>query len=168
MVTSEEFAFRGFRADADSNNPLGIGIIPGFAGVNYPALNTQSFALAKFNYAKGGLVPPHTHPRASEVITVTKGEVYVGFVDTAGKLYAVTLKKDDFFLFPQGLVHFQLNSGGGHAKTVSVLNAQNPGVQLMPSALFGSSPSIQSKILAQAFGISVSQVDMIKKGFQPA
>ena len=168
MVMPEDFAFRGLRADADTNNPLGIGIIPGFAGVNYPALNTQSLALAKFNYAKGGLVPPHTHPRAAEVITVLKGQVYVGFVDTAGKLYAVTLKTGDFFLFPQGLVHFQLNTGSGQSVTVSVLNAQNPGVQLMPSALYGSTPAIQTGILSKAFGTSDETTEMIKKGFQPA
>jgi quercetin dioxygenase-like cupin family protein len=167
-TVASDFQFEGFRASAATNNPLGIGIIPGFASVNYPALNTQGLALAKFNYAKNGLVPPHTHPRASEVITVLHGEVYVGFVDTAGTLFAVTLKKNDFFLFPRGLVHFQLNVGGGQAVTVSVLNAQNPGVQLQPSALFGSSPPISLFILAKAFGISEKEAGTIQKGFQPA
>lgn len=167
-VVSEDFAFRGLRADADTNNPLGIGIIPGFAGVNYPALNTQSLSLAKFNYAKAGLVPPHTHPRAAEVITVLKGEVLVGFVDTAGVLYSATLKTGDFFLFPQGLAHFQFNSGSGHAETVSVLNAQNPGVQLLPGALYGSTPTIPTNILSKAFGTSDDVTEAIKKGFQPA
>ena len=168
MVMSEDFVFRGFRESADTNNPLGIGIIPGFAGVNYPALNTQGLSLAKINYAKGGLVPPHTHPRASEVITVIKGEVHVGFVDTAGKLYEATLKTGDFFLFPVGLVHFQLNVGSGHAVTVSVLNAQNPGVQLMASALFGAQPEIEDEVLSRAFGIKDEMTKMIKKGFMPA
>ncbi|KAG0631012.1 hypothetical protein M758_1G220600 [Ceratodon purpureus] len=168
MVMSDDFVFKGFRASADTNNPLGIGIIPGFASVNYPALNTQSLSLAKFNYAKGGLVPPHMHARASEVITVMKGEVYVGFVDTAGKLFAAKLKTGDFFLFPVGLVHFQLNVGSGHAVTVSVLNAQNPGVQLMASALFGSTPEIKDEVLSRAFGIKDDMTKMIKKGFMPA
>ncbi|KAG0625604.1 hypothetical protein M758_2G067900 [Ceratodon purpureus] len=168
MVMPEDFAFTGFRASADTNNPLGIGIIPGFASVNYPALNTQGLALAKFNYAKGGLVPPHTHARASEVITVIKGEVYVGFVDTAGKLFAAKLKRGDFFLFPVGLVHFQLNVGSGHAVTVSVLNSQNPGVQLMASALFGATPEIKDEVLSRAFGIKDDMTKMIKKGFVPA
>ena len=168
MVTSDDFVFRGFRASADTNNPLKIGIIPGFASVNYPALNTQGLSLAKINYAKGGLVPPHTHPRASEVITVIKGEVHVGFVDTAGKLFSATLKKSDVFLFPKGLVHFQLNVGGGHAVTVSVLNAQNAGVQLMASALFGAQPEIKDEVLSRAFGIKDEMTKMIKKGFMPA
>lgn len=166
-VVSSDFLFSGLRNPA-AIGPLGIGITPGFAGVNYPALNTQGLSLARFDYAKGGLVPPHTHARASEVIYVTKGEILVGFVDTAGKLFSATLKKGDVWLFPRGLVHFQLNVGGGHAASVSVLNGQNPGVQLIPSALFGSTPAIKDEVLSKGFGISTSEVQKIKKVFQPA
>jgi quercetin dioxygenase-like cupin family protein len=168
MVQSSDFLFSGLRKAADTNNPLGIAVTPGFAGVNYPALNSQGLALARFDYAKGGLVPAHTHPRASEVLYVTKGELYVGFVDTAGKLFSATLKKGDVWLFPRGLVHFQLNVAGGRAVSVSVLNGQNPGVQLMASALFGSTPAIKDEVLSKGFGISTEQVDAIKKAFQPA
>ena len=167
-VQSSDFLFSGLRNAADTNNPLGIAVTPGFAGVNYPALNSQGLSLARFDYAKGGLVPAHTHPRASEVIYVTKGELYVGFVDTAGKLFSATLKKGDVWLFPRGLVHFQLNVAGGHAVSVSVLNGQNPGVQLMASALFGSTPEIKDEVLSKGFSISTEQVDAIKKAFQPA
>jgi quercetin dioxygenase-like cupin family protein len=168
MVQSSDFLFSSLRKAADTNNPLGIAVTPGFAGVNYPALNSQGLALARFDYAKGGLVPAHTHPRASEVLYVTKGELYVGFVDTAGKLFSATLKKGDVWLFPRGLVHFQLNVGGGRAVSVSVLNGQNPGVQLMASALFGSTPAIKDEVLSKGFGISTEEVDAIKKAFQPA
>lgn len=164
-VTAEDFRFKGFRANADTNNSMGVGFTLGWAGMGYPALNTQGFSLAKINYAKMGLVTPHTHPRAAEVITVTKGEVYMGFVDTMGKLYAVTLKVGDWFVFPKGLVHFQLNTGNGNAATLSVLNAQNPGIQMVPKALFGSMPAIRSAVLSSAFMISNDTTEWIKKGF---
>jgi hypothetical protein len=45
------------------------------------------------------------------------------------------------------------------------LNSQNPGVQLIPSALFGAQPPIKEAVLAKAFGISPSEVEIIKKGF---
>jgi len=167
LLKAADFTFTTFRADADTNNPAGVGLALGFAAINYPALNTQALSLAKINYAPGGLVAPHTHPRGAEIITVTKGKVYVGFVDTAGKLFAIWLKKGDFFLFPQGLVHFILN-GGRPSTTLSILNAQNPGLQLVAPALFGSTPPVPSPLLAKAFGTSVSTVDSIKKVFQPA
>jgi quercetin dioxygenase-like cupin family protein len=166
VATVSDFYFTGFRADAATNNPLGFGFILGFASGSYPGLNTLGLAVAKVNYAKGGVSSPHTHPRASEVITVLKGEVYVGFVDTNGKLFAVTLKESDVFVFPQGLVHFQLNVGEKPAATLAVFNAQNPGVQPMPSSLFGSTPAIRSDVLAKAFGISEKEAISIQKGFQ--
>jgi oxalate decarboxylase/phosphoglucose isomerase-like protein (cupin superfamily) len=91
----------------------------------------------------------------------------VGFVDTAGKLFAATLKTGDFFLFPRGLVHFQLNSGSGQSETVSVLNAQSPGIQLIATSLFGSSPFISEAILSKAFGVSAAVVDEIRKALVP-
>ena len=165
-VTSKDFVFQAFRANADTKNALGIGLIPGFAGVNYPALNTLGLSLAKINYAKGGLVPPHTHPRATEVITVLSGSVYVGFVDTSGKLFDATLYKDDFFVFPLGLVHFILNTGSEPAVTLSVLSAQNPGLQIVATALFASAPPVPTAVLTKAFGISASTVAKIEKGFK--
>nr|PNR47077.1 hypothetical protein PHYPA_014197 [Physcomitrium patens] len=127
-AVSEDFPITGFHKNGDTSNPTSIALAPRFAGINYPGLNSIGFALAKFNYANGGLVPPHTHPRAAEVIYVVKGEVHVGFVDTVGKLFATTLNKSDclfvclFFLFSVELVHFQLNVGSGHAVTILVLN----------------------------------------------
>ncbi|KAG0559116.1 hypothetical protein KC19_10G080100 [Ceratodon purpureus] len=168
MVTPEDFKFTGFRATADTNNSMGIGIIPAFAAVNYPALNTQGFSLAKINYAKNGLVTPHTHPRAAEVITVTKGEIYAGFVCTSGKLWAVTLKVGDFFVFPKGLVHFHVNVANGSAATLSVMNAQNPGIQMVANALFGSTPPIKSAVLTKAFTISNETSDWIRRNFPPS
>ena len=165
-VTTADFTFTGFRATPPTNNSLGFGLIPGFASVNYPGLNTLGLSLAKIAYAQNGLVPPHTHPRATEVITVLSGQVNVGFVDTSGNLFAVTLQQNDFFVFPLGLVHYELALVP--SVTLSVLNSQNPGIQLIPSSLFGSTPLISSQVLQEAFGINASTVAAIEKGFAPS
>jgi len=164
-VTGTDFAFTGFEKAGNTANSLGSVVTPGFAGVNYPALNTLGLALARIDYAKGGLVPPHTHPRATEVLYVVQGTLYVGFVDTNDKLYSAVLQKGDVFLFPKGLLHFALNIGNAPAFSISALNSQNPGVQLTANALFGAQPPIQDNVLAKAFGIPVSEVQTIKKGF---
>jgi quercetin dioxygenase-like cupin family protein len=166
-ITVQDFMFSGFQKAA-TVAPGGIVITPGFAGVNFPGLNTLGLSLARIDYAKGGLVPSHTHPRATEVLFVLEGEIYMGFVDTAGKLFAATLKTGDVFVFPKGLVHFQLEAGKGKAASISVLGAQNPGVQLIASALFGSTPAIPNEVLEKGFGITNDEVDQIKKNFQPA
>jgi quercetin dioxygenase-like cupin family protein len=164
-VNGSTFAFTGFENAGSTSNSLGSAVTPGFAGVNYPALNTQGLALARLDYAPGGLVPPHTHPRATEVLYLVKGQLFVGFVGTNDKFYPANLKAGDVYVFPRGLVHFQFNSGNTPAFAIAVLNSQNPGVQLIASALFGATPTIEDKVLAKAFGIPASEVDIIKKGF---
>ena len=166
-ITVQDFMFSGFQM-APNVSPGGIVITPGFAGVNFPGLNTLGLSLARIDYAKGGLVPAHTHPRATEVLYMLSGEVLMGFVDTAGKLFAATLKAGEVFVFPKGLVHFQLETGKGSAASISVLGAQNPGVQLIASSLFGSTPAISNEVLAKGFGITEKEAQEIKMKFQPA
>ncbi|XWS64821.1 hypothetical protein CRYUN_Cryun05aG0037100 [Craigia yunnanensis] len=44
-------------------------------------LNTLGISLARIDYAPyGGLNPPHTHTRATEILVVLEGTLYVGFV----------------------------------------------------------------------------------------
>ena len=43
-------------------------------------LNTLGISLARIDYASLGQNPPHTHPRATEILTVLEGTLYVGFV----------------------------------------------------------------------------------------
>jgi len=43
-----------------------------------PGLNTLGISLARIDYAPLGENPPHTHPRATEILTVLEGTLYVG------------------------------------------------------------------------------------------
>ncbi|XP_044447169.1 germin-like protein 8-11, partial [Triticum aestivum] len=43
-------------------------------------LNTLGISIARIDYAPLGQNPPHTHPRATEILTVLEGTLYVGFV----------------------------------------------------------------------------------------
>lgn len=76
-----------------------------------PGLNTLGISLARIDYAPLGENPPHTHPRATEILTVLEGTLYVGFVTSnpENKFLSKELKKGDVFVFPQGLIHFQFN-----------------------------------------------------------
>ena len=164
-VTSADFHSSLFKAAPDTSNPLGIAL--GFAaGATFPALNTQGLTLVKIDYAKsGGFVPPHVHPRASEIIYVIAGEVEVGLIDTSGKFFNATLFPGDLFVFPRGLIHYQSSVPSCTSLSLSALNSQNPGLSLVASALFGSTPGIPDSILAKTLSITPAQVDDIKKAF---
>eukprot|EP01018_Ginkgo_biloba_P022793 Gb_17655 [translate_table: standard] len=145
-----------------SANPFGFNVTLTTAK-NMPGLNTQGLALARIDLAKGGLVPPHIHPRASEITFVIKGHLLVGFVDTSNKLFSQNLEAGDAFVFPRAQVHFLLNVGDSAALTISGLNSQNPGVQIIPLATFTSKPNIPPAVLTKAFKISTEHVEKIRK-----
>ncbi|BBN08569.1 protein MpCupin58 [Marchantia polymorpha subsp. ruderalis] len=129
----------------------------------WPALNTQGLSLIILDINPSGIIFPHTHNLATEILYVLEGEMYTGFVTnnfgndpTISKLYAKVVKKGEAFIFPRGLLHFQLNKGKVLASSLNVLNSQNPGIQLMPSALFGN--GIEREMLEKSFFMNETQV----------
>jgi quercetin dioxygenase-like cupin family protein len=60
------------------------------------------------HFAPYGVNPPHTHPRATEILVVVKGTLYVGFVTSNpdNRLFTKTLYAGDVFVFSIGFIHF--------------------------------------------------------------
>lgn len=144
-------------------NPFGFNIT--LTNVrNLPGLNTLGLTMGRVDLGPGGLVPPHTHPRASEVTILLKGSLLVGFVDTSNHLYTQQLRPGDIFVFPKGLVHF-LHNLDSKASTLSVsgLSSQNPGAQIASLATFTSKPGIPDEILKKAFQINGQDVTRIRR-----
>jgi quercetin dioxygenase-like cupin family protein len=77
--------------------------------------------MARVNFAKGGLIPPHTHPRATQILLVVEDALFIGFVITNKTLFATTLHKGDVFVFPRALLHFDLNVFDGTATTIAAM-----------------------------------------------
>ena len=123
--------------------------------------------MARIDFAPWGVNPPHTHPRATEIIFVLEGTLEVGFITTDNKLFVKTVTKGDVFVFPRGLVHFQQNRGYGPAAVVAAFNSQLQGTQVLATALFGAAPPVSTDILAKAFRIDNGDVEAIKAKFAP-
>ncbi|CAM6034982.1 unnamed protein product [Sphagnum compactum] len=163
-VTANDFVFHGLATPGNTKNAAGSSVTPAFAA-QFPGLNTLGISMARLDFAQGGLVPPHTHPRATEILFVVEGSLLVGFVSTNNQLFATTVNTGDVFVFPRGLLHFELNVGEGQAIAIAALNSQNPGVQAQAAALFGSGISISDVVLEKAFGLNEKEVKHIKKNF---
>ncbi len=161
-VNANDFVFHGLANPGNTKNVAGSSVTPAFVA-QFPGLNTLGISMARLDFAQGGLVPPHTHPRATEILFVLEGSLLVGFVSTDNKLFAVTVNAGDVFVFPRGLLHFELNVGKGQATAIAALNSQNPGVQAQAAALFGS--GISDVVLEKAFGLSEKAVEHIKSKF---
>ncbi|XP_020202102.1 germin-like protein subfamily 1 member 7 [Cajanus cajan] len=150
---------------ANTNNPLGSQVTPVFVD-QLPGLNTLGIALARIDFAPKGLNPPHTHPRASEILIVLEGTLYVGFVSSnqdGNRLFTKVLNKGDVFVFPIGLIHFQLNVGYGNAVAIAALSSQNPGTIIIANTLFKATPPISAEVLTKAFQIDQNTLDYLLK-----
>ncbi len=86
--------------------------------------------------------------------------MFVGFVSTNGTLFATTLQQGDVFVFPRGLLHFELNLCDGTATAIAALNSQNPGTQIQAVASFNS--GISKMVLEKALGLGEKAIQKIK------
>ncbi|KAK6125552.1 hypothetical protein DH2020_040705 [Rehmannia glutinosa] len=171
MVTADDFFFSGLNRPGNTSNRLGSRVTP--VTVNQlPGLNTLGISLVRVDFAPNGLNPPHTHPRATEVLVVVQGTLYVGFVtsnpanpNTNNKLFTKTLYPGDVFVFPEGLIHFQLNVGKTNVVAFAGLSSQNPGVITIANAVFGSDPPISTDVLTRAFQVDVNVVKYLQGQF---
>nr|XP_043629288.1 putative germin-like protein 2-1 [Erigeron canadensis] len=166
QVQAEDFFFSGLHLMGNTSNAVGSRVTPVFA-TQLPGLNTLGISMVRIDYAPWGLNPPHTHPRATEIITVLEGILEVGFVTSNpdNRFITKVLKKGDVFVFPVGLVHFQRNLGNGYAVAIAALSSQNPGAITIANAVFGSNSPIPADILAKAFQVDKSVVDMLQTKF---
>ncbi|KAF7062682.1 hypothetical protein CFC21_069282 [Triticum aestivum] len=135
-------------------------------------LNTLGISIARIDYAPLGQNPPHTHPRATEILTVLEGTLYVGFVTSnqpapnKNKFFSKVLNKGDVFVFPVGLIHFQFNPNPHlPAVAIAALSSQNPGAITIANAVFGSDPPISDDVLAKAFQVEKNTIDYLQAQF---
>ncbi|XP_058773107.1 putative germin-like protein 2-1 [Vicia villosa] len=164
LATANDFFFSV--KEGNTSNSLGSKVTP--VAVNeILGLNTLGISLARIDFAPRGLNPPHTHPRGTEILIVLEGTLYVGFVTSnpQNRLITKVLNKGDVFVFPIGLIHFQLNVGYGNAVAIGGLSSQNPGVITIANAVFGSNPKISSEVLTKAFQVDNKIVDNLQKQF---
>ncbi|QCE03811.1 Germin [Vigna unguiculata] len=165
VVKAQDF-FRHVEA-GNTSNPLGAQVSQVFVD-QLPGLNTLGISMARIDFAPKGLNAPHTHPRGTEILIVVEGSLYVGFVSSnqdGNRLFTKVLNKGDVFVFPIGLIHFQLNVGYGNAVAIAALSSQNPGTIIIANALFKSTPSISSQVLTKAFQVDKSIIDYLQKQF---
>ncbi|KAE8659989.1 Germin-like protein subfamily 1 member 7 [Hibiscus syriacus] len=167
LAVAEDFFLPGLNIPGNTSNPVGSMVTP--ANVEkLPGLNTLGISLVRIDYAPyGGLNPPHTHPRATEILVVVEGTLYVGFVTSnpENRLFTKVLYPGNVFVFPVGLIHFQFNIGHTNAVAFAGLSSQNPGVITIANAVFGSEPAINPDVLAKAFQLDKNIVKQLQFRF---
>ncbi|XP_068664295.1 germin-like protein 9-3 [Aristolochia californica] len=159
------FTFTGYRVLNSGEPPKTFAVVKA-TKTEFPALDGQSVSYAALTFPAGSINPPHTHPRSAELLFLVYGSLDVGFVDTTGKLYAQTLQAGDMFVFPKGLVHYQLNSDAKNpALALSAFGSASAGTVSIPNTLFLS--GIDDNVLAMSFKTDVATIQKLKAGLAP-
>ncbi|KAK1375587.1 hypothetical protein POM88_031780 [Heracleum sosnowskyi] len=124
-------------------------------------------SLVRIDFVPWGINAPHTHPRATEIFTIIKGTLRVGFVTSnpQNRHIAKVLNEGDVFVFPKGLIHYQQNIGHDNAVVIAALSSQNPGVITIANVVFGANPNITADILAKAFQLNKHTVQKLQARF---
>ncbi|XP_022720007.1 germin-like protein subfamily 1 member 13 isoform X3 [Durio zibethinus] len=137
LATADDFFFSGLDKAGNTSNAVGSKVTPVNAD-QIPGLNTLGISLVRTDYAPyGGLNPPHSHPRGTEILVVIK----------------------------VGLIHFQLNIGKTDAIAFAGLSSQNPGVIIIANAVFDSNPPINPGVLTKAFKLEKKVAEYLQTQF---
>lgn len=159
-VTENDFYFHGLAAAGNTTNIISAAVTPAFDG-QFPGVNGLGVSLARLDLGVGGVIPLHTHPAGSEILVVIEGSICVGFISSfANTVYFKTLYKGDVFVFPQGLLHFQINSGKTPAMAFVSFSSQNPGLQITDFALFKN--DFPTELVAKTTFLDVAQITKLK------
>ncbi|CAO2183130.1 unnamed protein product [Urochloa humidicola] len=164
-VSDDDFFSRAISAAASTrSNPFGVNSTRATAST-FPGLNTLGVSVTRVDMAPGGLNPPHSHPRASELVMVLKGEVMVGFTTGGNRLFSKVVRENELFVVPRGLQHFQLNTGDGDAMFVAMFDSQSPGVVTPTFAMFATKPAMPMEVLTKTFLMGEDEVSAMKSKF---
>jgi quercetin dioxygenase-like cupin family protein len=166
LVSASDFFFEGLNIPRNTTNQLGSNVtlltVDSIFG-----LNTLGISIARLDFAPYGVNQPHLHPRASEILVVLQGTLYVGFITSNpdNRLITKTLNAGDVFVFPIGHIHFQFNVRNTNAVALAGLGSQNPGRTDIAENIFGANPPINPDVLTKAFQLDKNVVDSLQKKF---
>ncbi|KAL6320881.1 hypothetical protein AAG906_010689 [Vitis piasezkii] len=165
LATPNDFFFSGLCLPGNTSNKLGSMVTPANVA-QIPGLNTLGISLARVDYAAYGLNLPHP-PSSHRDPHCLGGTLYVGFVTSNpdNRLISKVLYKGDVFVFPRGLIHFQVNVGTTNAVAIASLGSQNPGVITIANAVFGSKPAISVDVLTKAFQVDKNVINNLQSQF---
>lgn len=129
---------------------------------NFPALFANGIAMTIAQMEPCGMNTPHTHPRATEMLYLVSGTMEVGFIEENGARFVKnTLTKGQGTLFPQGSVHYQVNTGCDPVLFVAALNNEDPGSIQIAQRFFGLPPDVAQATLGD---IGLQEVNDLSGG----
>ncbi|XP_074564412.1 germin-like protein 8-14 [Curcuma longa] len=155
-----DFVFSGLASPGNTSNLIKAAVTPAFVS-QFPGVNGLGISAVRLDIAVGGVVPLHTHPGGSELVIVMQGTITAGTISSSNDVYVTQLKAGDTMVFPQGLLHFQINSGNSPVVAFVSFSSPSPGLQITAFALFGN--DLPSEIVEGVTFLDDAEVKRLKK-----
>jgi len=155
-----DFAIDTARIAGNANEAGNVraGNVGGFPVLGLPGIDT-SFALVTLAANAHNL--PHTHPRASETLYLTKGELHVFIVEENSappvRVMENTLRPGGVAVFPTGLIHGQRCVATDGCEFVAVLGSGDPGTVTVAARLCDGPVAA----VAASFGVSEEMAEKL-------
>ena len=138
----------------------------------FPALINLGVAMSAGFMNPCGMNKPHIHPRASEFLTLAKGDnVLTGFILENGlqTQFSTTLSLYQGAIFPQGSIHYEFNDNCEPAVFLAAFSNEDPGLSTIGKNFFALDPDVVDADLGfpdQLDGTNLRQFDAaIPKSF---
>ncbi|KMT02912.1 hypothetical protein BVRB_8g194880 [Beta vulgaris subsp. vulgaris] len=160
-VTVDDFVYSGLRVGANTTNLFKFGGNNAFTA-QFPGLNGMGLSIVRVDMEVGGYFPIHTH-RVPELFTLVEGTIVAGFIDSFNTPFYKTLNKGDIMIFPPTLIHFAINIGSTPVLAYATFSSENPGVQLIDTALFRN--NMPSDLVQKITLLDPAQVTKLKNLF---
>lgn len=158
------FDYTAFLGIKNSSGVPGLAIGKGGRNVaantiNFPALIGHGMSMTIGFIEPCGINNPHTHPRATEMFLMIEGEMKVGFfMENGAHFIGNNVKLGQATVFPQGSIHFEINTQCTPATFVAAFNHQDPGVQTTATNYFGLPADISAIGIETPLPINISYV----------
>lgn len=111
-----------------------------------------------------GVVLPHIHPRASQIYFILKGQFELGFIeDNSANFVGHLIREGQGTIFPQGSIHYFINTLCENSSLVAVANSEDPGRIDVASSLFGvlPPPIVKAALGNQKLEINADKIALV-------
>ncbi|KAL4247944.1 germin family protein [Abortiporus biennis] len=127
---------------------------------NFPILTDNGLAMAVALLEPCGLVTPHSHPRATEMLYSVNGTFTAGFLmENGARFVNNTVNPGEAAIFPKGSIHFEQNELCEPVLFVAGLSSPDPGALSFAQTLFGLPPDVTGAALGGANDNQVADIE---------
>lgn len=110
LLPSDKDWVYDFNEHPNYNSPTGAVLIADAA--SFPALTTHGMTVSILKLAGCGMLPPHLHPRAANLVTAINGSTTTWMIGENGvKTVTTVLTAMKMTIFPAGSLHMMQNNG---------------------------------------------------------